>query len=91
MDSEEAKAEQANHVLLRHVKPWAVRFDNGARHTYTKEQIQEKFGVEDFQPGQVVEHKVRGRGTVAPNETVAALKERRNTLRREANGSNCQN
>ena len=80
MDSEEAKAEQANHVLLRHVKPWAVRFDDGERHTYTKEQMQEKFGITDIQPGQAVEHKVRGRGAVMPNETAEALKERKEML-----------
>ena len=50
-------------------KPWAVEFDNGERHRYTEDQIQQKFGVTALH-GTVVNHKVRGRGTVVDNDRV---------------------
>ena len=44
---------------------WVIKFENGAVHRYTSEQVRHKFGIEDIQAGMKVFHKARGeRGTV---------------------------
>ena len=49
-------------------KPWAVTFADGERRTYTRVQMQKKFGLADIQPGARVYHstarKSHGHGTV---------------------------
>ena len=45
-------------------KPWAVEFSDSTTHLYTADQMHQKFGLLDVQPGASVEHKRRGRGIV---------------------------
>ena len=48
---------------------WAVHFENGEVHTYTKAQLSSKFGVSKITPGASVQHKTRGTGTVGADKT----------------------
>ena len=48
---------------------WAVHFDNGEVHTYTKTQLKEKFGIAEVTLGMPVQHKVRGPGTAGVSAT----------------------
>ena len=46
---------------VTNVKPWLVKFENGERHTYTLEQLQQKFGDDICcKPGTTVNHQKHG-------------------------------
>ena len=52
------------HNETKQPKPWAVEYDNGETHGYSKQQMKQMFGLTHIQPGTSVSHKLRGHGIV---------------------------